>query len=130
MQFSIVLGYNSQRTLIRPDPSFTFNPSSSSDSDDDSNEKQYSRNTEKFPLQYSHERLRGSGSVTCIPSSFQSHYQEVNWRHGMMEKDAPILSSPNNLRRHTLGQQHLLKHQKQRLLSQQQCSQTFRYLIS
>ena len=50
--------------------------------------------------------------------------------NGMMEKDAPILSSPNNLRRHTLGQQHLLKHQKQRLLSQQQCSQTFRYFIS
>ena len=119
----MTLGYNSPKTLIRPDPSFNFNPSSSdSEDEDDSTDRQQSPNFKQLQPHYP-ERLRGSESVACLPSSFQSRDSIRDF-----SKDAPILSTPNNLRRHTLGQQHLLNHQKQLLQSQQNLSgRTNRY---
>ena len=116
------LGYNSPKTLIRPDPSFNFNPSSS-DSDDEDDSTDSRRQSPNFKQLQPHypERLRGSESVACIPSRSQSH-STSRWQDDFSNNDTPMLSSPNNLRRHTLGQQHLLRHQKLRLQSEQQSS--------
>ena len=112
---NLILGYNTRRVLIRPDPSFNFNPSLS-DSDEDTVDQAQNTNVGKQQTQIC-ERLRGSESIACLPSTLQSHSTN-GWRGAADAKDDPILSSPNNLRRHTLGQQHFLRHQQQALHSQ------------
>ena len=71
------------------------------------------------------ERLRGSESIACLPSNLQSH-SAAGWNGAADTKDDPVLSSPNNLRQHTLGQQHFLRHQQQALNSQNVTVQRYR----
>ena len=112
VNISFISGLHSQRVLIRPDPSFNFNPALS-DSDDDTNDKE--RNIYNGGMQsLTCGRLTGSESMACIPSTLQ--YSTI--LEDDNDNSDPGLSSPNNLRRHTLGQQHLLKHQQERLHSQ------------
>ena len=116
-----ILGRNTQRVLIRPDPSFNFNPSLSDSDEDDKDEHS---NVGKQQPQIC-ARLRGSESIACLPSTIES-YSASGCRGAVDNKDDPILSSPNNLRRHTLGQQHFLRHQQQALHSQNLAVQRYR----
>ena len=102
--------------LIRPDPSFSFNPSLS-DSDEDAVDHDSATNGVKQQPQM-YERLRGSESLACLSSNLETK-SSCNWGSTTNVKVDTMLSSPSNIRRHTFGQQHFQEHQEQALRSEE-----------